>query len=72
MVEINNLKHDSCCFKLSYCYHATIMFSAYNFIHIADNMTFIFYWTQMVIRKHKGLFVLKKQVFRLIIIGNSA
>ena len=48
------------------------MFSAYNFIHIADNMTFIFYWTQMVIRKHKGLFVLKKQVFRLIIIGNSA
>jgi len=26
----------------------------------------------MVISKHKGLFVLKKQVFRLIIIGNSA
>ena len=35
-------------------------------------MTFIFYWAKMVISKHKGLFVLKKQVFRLIIIGNSA
>ncbi len=45
------LKHDSCCFLLSFYYHASIMLFTCKFIYMSDNMLFMFDGQKIAIGK---------------------